>query len=395
MSPDKPKLLWHSNAPWAPTGYGQQTALFGQQLAEDYDLAISAYYGLEGNVLPWNGIPVFPGIGQTYGDRTIIDHATVHFRKDLRDGLVVTLMDVWPLDVQTWQNLNVASWVPVDHDPCPRPVAEFFHGTGAVPIAMSEFGQQTLRDSGLDALYVPHAVDTEVYKPYDKLESRKSTGMPEDAFLVGMVAANKGNPSRKCFAEAIQGFKLLHERHPEARLYIHTELTGVFDGVHLPELIRDCDLDLNLVIFPDQYRIIHYPFEPERMAQIYSSFDVLLSPSAGEGFGIPVIEAQACGVPVIVSDFSAQPELCGSGWLVSGHRHYTPIRSWQFHPDVADIYDALRQAYESTETHRKKARAHALQSDAKKVYAEHMLPALKQARERFEDRKPVELKVAA
>jgi glycosyltransferase involved in cell wall biosynthesis len=364
-------------------------------LSEHYELGISSFYGLEGNVLPWNGIPVFPGIGQTYGDRTILQHAEVHFAKEIRNGLTVTLMDVWPLDPQVWSNLNTACWTPVDHDPCPRPVSEFFHASGAVPIAMSKFGQRMLHDHGLDPLYVPHAVDTEVYKPYKQDEARESTGMPKDAFLVGMVAANKGNPSRKCFAEAIQGFKILRERHPEAVLYIHTEVTGMFDGIDLPQLIRDCDLDLNAVIFPDQYRILHYPFPPERMAQIYSSLDVLLSPSAGEGFGIPVIEAQACGVPVIVSDFSAQPELCGSGWLVSGTKHYTPIRSWQFAPDVADIYDALRQAYDSTDEHRKKARAHALQYDAKRVFTEHMLPALEQAQARYEDRKPMKLEAVA
>ena len=43
------KLLWHSNAPWAPTGYGQQTGLFAPRLAEKYDMAISSFYGLEGS----------------------------------------------------------------------------------------------------------------------------------------------------------------------------------------------------------------------------------------------------------------------------------------------------------------------------------------------------------
>jgi glycosyltransferase involved in cell wall biosynthesis len=128
------------------------------------------------------------------------------------------------------------------------------------------------------------------------------------------------------------------------------------------------------------------------MAAIYSSLDVLLSPSAGEGFGIPVLEAQACGVPVIVSDFSAQPELCGSGWLVEGTRNYTPIDSWQFRPDVPDIYDALRQAYAArTDEHAAKAVEFAAQYDVERVLRDYMLPALEDAQERFDERKPVEL----
>lgn len=36
----------------------------------------------------------------------------------------------------------------------------------------------------------------------------------------------------------------------------------------------------------------------------------------GEGFGIPIIEAQAAGCPVIVTDCTAMTELCLSGWLI-------------------------------------------------------------------------------
>ena len=57
---------------WAPTGYGQQTGLFAPQLAEQYDLAISSFYGLEGSRIVWNDIPVFPGIGGDFGNDTLL-----------------------------------------------------------------------------------------------------------------------------------------------------------------------------------------------------------------------------------------------------------------------------------------------------------------------------------
>jgi hypothetical protein len=77
-----------------------------------------------------------------------------------------------------------------------------------------------------------------------------------------------------------------------------------------------------------------------------TAFDVLLSPSAGEGFCVPLIEAQACGVPVIASDFTAQPELIGNGWTVSGSRSWDgPSKSWYRRVSVDDIVQALESAY--------------------------------------------------
>lgn len=387
-------LLWHSNAPHSSTGYGSQTALFCDRLKDHYDnLGISAFYGLEGAPIKWSGIPVYPGIGMTHGNETILDHARVHFDGDLRAGLTVTLMDVWVLDPAIWRELNTCCWVPIDHEPCPPPIASFFHGSQAVPMAMSRFGEKQLQDAGLDPLYVPHAVDTSIYTPYLKSEAREKLNVPQDAFVVGMVAANKGNPSRKCFAEALEAFKALRDRHNDAVLYLHTELHGRFDGVNLPDLIDSVGLDRKAVLFPDQYRVVHYPYPPSKMAQIMSAFDVLLMPSAGEGFGIPAIEAQACGVPVIASDFSAQPELVGAGWLVEGTRHYTPLKAWQFKPSVPDIVEALRTAYAMSDGGReeasRKARAHAEKYDIAVVLDEFMLPALRRAAERFEARRPV------
>ena len=51
---------------------------------------------------------------------------------------------------------------------------------------------------------------------------------------------------------------------------------------------------------PDQYAF-RLGYTPEMMALTYSMFDVLLAPSHGEGFRVPLIEAQACGTPVIAT----------------------------------------------------------------------------------------------
>lgn len=387
------KLLWHSNTPWSPTGYGQQTKLFTPLLKDHYDVAISSFYGLEGDRLSWEGIPVYPGLGGDWGNDYLTKNAASHFGS-VRDGLLLTLMDVWVLDPDMIAKMNTASWVPIDHSPAPPAVKAFFHRSGSIPIAMSRFGQEEL--SEFDPLYVPHGVDTEVYKPYDKRESRIALGADPDCFLVGMVAANKGAPSRKCFSQALQAFSDFYQDHPEAVLYLHTNMRGDEDLFSLKEAVGLPD---SAVQVADQYRILLNPLPPHVMARLYSTFDVLLSPSAGEGFGIPVLEANACGVPAIVSNFSAQKEVCGAGWKVACRPRWTPQKSWQVDPDVDEITAALESAYNLSEDERASIRdlavAHAAEYDVHKVMEDYFLPALREIESRIDARKPVTLEAAA
>jgi glycosyltransferase involved in cell wall biosynthesis len=285
-------------------GYGQQTGLFAPHLAQHYQLGLSSFYGLEGARITWDGIPVFPGMGGEFGNESLVQHAKHHFGGDPKGGLVVTLMDVWVLDPQWTSQVNCACWCPVDHEPAPPKVVEFFMQSDAVPIAMSRFGESML--GRLDPLYVPHAIDTEQYKPYNKRAAREEAGAPRDAFLVGMVAANKGRPSRKGFTQAFLAFRKFAETHDNAYLYLHTMVNpGVAAGENILALLEALGIPKDRVLIADQYRVLFDPYSCSSMAKIYSTMDVLLNPAMGEGFGIPVLEAQACfpaGTPVRVED---------------------------------------------------------------------------------------------
>lgn len=385
------RILWHSNAPWAPTGYGAQTGLFAPHVAAEHELAISAFYGLEGAPIRWNDIPVLPGLGGEYGNSSLPEHATRYFNGDPRGGVVFTLMDVWVISAQMAAGLNMACWVPVDHEPAPPAVLDFFARSNAIPVAMSRFGQEQL--AGLNPLYLPHAVDTTVYRPIDKIKARAGS-LPDDAFVVGMVAANKGRPSRKSFVQAFQAFARFAAEHENAYLYLHTTLDpSVAGGENLTALLRSLGIPTDRVRIADQYAQLFSPHSPENMALIYSSMDVLLNPAMGEGFGVPVLEAQACGVPVIVTDNTAMREVCGAGWRVSGQPYWTPQGSWQTTPDVGEIVDALEECHGLSTSLRQKlavtARKHANGYDVHKVVRQHLRPALREIEVRFEHRDPV------
>lgn len=381
-------LLWHSNAPWSPTGYGVQTDLFATRLAQDFDVAVSAFYGLEGNRLSYKDLPVYPCEGGTYGNESIEPHAKRHFHGDPKAGLVTTLMDVWVLNPKIWKELRVASWVPVDHEPAPPPVVRFFTETDAVPIAMSEFGERMLRAEELEPLYCPHAVDTSVYQPAPQSAARADAGLPKDAFVVGMVAANKGD--RKCFPEALAAFKAFRDRHPgDVVLYLHTDLQWK-EGVKIGGLLERLGYKEGYVYTTARERYLYDPLAPVLMARLYSALSVLLNPSSGEGFGVPILEAAACGTPAIVSDNTAMPEVApeGASWRVGGQRYWTNrMLSWQMRPNIEELVEALEECYSrsaaAVREQRELARQHAMSYDVEHVYLAHMLPAIQAAAQRL------------
>jgi glycosyltransferase involved in cell wall biosynthesis len=64
--------------------------------------------------------------------------------------------------------------------------------------------------------------------------------------------------------------------------------------------------------------LVHYLGNPDKAAlvQLYSAADVLVAPSFHEGFGMTLLEAMACGTPVITSNCSAMPEVVGDAGIL-------------------------------------------------------------------------------
>jgi glycosyltransferase involved in cell wall biosynthesis len=299
-------------------------------------------------------------------------------------GFSVVLFDLWPLNgIDAFNELNLACWTPIDHDPVPPGVAQFAIQGKHHVIAMSRFGEDRLLKAGIpreELTYIPHAIDRAVF--YDRGRgARQAMGIPEDAFLVVTNAANRGRiPVRKAFGEMADAMSTFMRDRPEVYWMIHTEPNGHSEGVNIPRLVAHLGIDPKRVRYPHP---VHFRngIPQDAIAQMFSAADCHLLTSMGEGFGIPAVESQACGTPVIVSDFSAQPELVGA------HGKKVPVqRVWDEYqqsffciPNVPAIVTALQEVYEETKGGRvdRDAVSSAMERyDQVKVYAADWKPLI-------------------
>jgi glycosyltransferase involved in cell wall biosynthesis len=385
------RILWFSNSPHVGSGYGTQTKLFLPRITSlGHEVAAVAFYGNEGGIIDWCDIRIYPK-GQAAGPFGIDTQALANHARHFKADLAISLMDVWCLPPGVAGEIPFAPWFPIDSEPLPPPVKTSLQGV-LMPLVFSHFGERMMREAGLDYRYVPHGVDTEVYSPQPKRETREKLGLPTDAFIVGIVAANKGVPCRKAIKQQIEAFSRLHRKHPDTVLYLHT-MAQPGDGENLPELCAQLGLTDGSVMFSDQY-LLTLGFGEDQVRDLYSSFDVLTNVSLGEGFGLTILEAQACGTPVIVGDWTSMSELCFSGWLVDkeagAEPWHTPLASYQFQPRMAAIFEQMEAAYLATDREERgvQARQHALVYDADRVTDEYWKPVLDELAQMIAERRP-------
>ena len=343
------KISWVSAPPWASTGYGTQTNEVTKRLVADgHNVAVVATGGFAGGRIKHNGIQVI-GSGADARGSNILSLLASNWLGDSGKRLCVTLMDVWAYNNNGWDEMPVLSWVPIEHEGVSDDVMKWFNlGRPKMALAMSRFGENQLIRAGIDrerVFYAPHCVDTSIFRPQGK-SMRSEVGIPEDAHLTIINSANMSVfPQRKSWPEMLMAWHEFAKERKDAYLYIHSDMTPAMRGLNLVRLIDNIGIPHNRVrVTPHvEYKM---GLSLDLMARVYSMADVLLITSRGEGFGIPAIEAQACGVPIIATDFSAQSELVGSGWKVNGQMDWDETYGgWFMMPLVDSIVESLYASY--------------------------------------------------
>jgi glycosyltransferase involved in cell wall biosynthesis len=316
------KLLWVGDAA-CPSGFAKSTHYVLDGLRLEYDVTVLGLnYRGDPHAYPYPIYAAAPG-GDALGVGRLV------FMCDLvKPDVVVLQNDPWNIPGyvnQLRQKLSSGEYAFPEHAAIPLVGIVAVDGVNCMGDALNglshaifwtEFGQQEARAGGFKGFssVVSLGVDQSIYKPKNQLEARKARRIPDefkDVFIVGNVNRNQ---LRKRWDLTLRYFARWIKEHSiqDAYLYLHTAPTGDW-GCDIVRMAKYYDvLDRVMLVTPSTF----YGAEESEMCDTYNCFDVQLTTTQGEGFGLTTFEGMACGVPQIVPDWSALGELCKNAAMV-------------------------------------------------------------------------------
>jgi D-inositol-3-phosphate glycosyltransferase len=296
------KLLWVGDA-GCPSGFARATHEILDTLHRTFDVTVLGInYRGDPHAYPYPIFAAMPG-----GDFMGIGRL-VWMCDYVKPDIIVIQNDGWNIpefvaQVRRFQEFNhvpIVASVAVDG----KNFARYWLDGVAHTIFWTKFAQDEARRSGFKGLstVIPLGVDTSTYHPMDKKEALTIRGIEKagDAFIVGSVNRNQ---VRKRWDLLIRYFAdwVLTGPILDAYLFLHAAPTGD-TGVKVRELAAYYGVMERLILVEPP---VWYGVDESMLAATYNCFDVSLSTTQGEGFGLTTLEAMACGVPCIVPKWSA------------------------------------------------------------------------------------------
>lgn len=291
------------------------------------------------NNFGWNIIPCEVGIHDSNGEITV--PRTLYIFKP---HVVITIGDPWFVKAVCRARLKMdftwIGYVPIDGVSIGKEHAEVLDKMDYI-VAYSGWGRDVIKQClpHREVHVINHGTDTDIYFPIDRNQAREETGFKSifgDDFVVGWVARNT---PRKRVDIALEAFKWFIEgsltckncnnlipeskvsekdfrsamtcpacnghltkvpRKEDVKLYLHCA-PYERDGFDIEELMRVYGLDQE-VIQPESIRV-GVGVTEKFMNKLYNCLDSLINTSEAEGWGMPLHEAMAVGVPVVAPDF--------------------------------------------------------------------------------------------
>jgi glycosyltransferase involved in cell wall biosynthesis len=177
-------------------------------------------------------------------------------------------------------------------------------------ITTSEFSQKDIAHylkiptNGISV--IPNAVDHSIYYPQRDKSILSKYGIKSGQKVMLYVGAEE---PRKNVPFLINVLKDVKRENPDVKL-LKVGASNWHGNVRRELMTRITDLGLEHDVIFTEY------VDEVTLAKLYNAADVFVFPSLYEGFGLPPLEAIACGTPVVASCTSSLPEVLGNGALL-------------------------------------------------------------------------------
>lgn len=177
---------------------------------------------------------------------------------------------------------------------------------------------------------IPLGYDRDLFKPHHNLELLYNYGL----YGIPYILAVGSDSPRKNLICLVRSFgRMRDSSHFLVLAGLHSDLTK-------KRIIEEA----NILGVKDRIRFLGYVSD-EDLPLLYSGATLYCYPSLYEGFGLPVLEAMACGTPVVASNATSIPEVAGQAAIL-----VDPLNCEEFAAamdlvlDDADKRDSLRAA---------------------------------------------------
>lgn len=357
MKKPKLKILMCSEASFINSGFGKYAYELLSRLhkTNKYEIAEFASYGFVNDPrdknIDWkyyaNAVRDNDPRYKEYMSRTDNQFGRWRFEKVLLDfkcDVVIDVRDYWMTNYQPISPLrNYFHHVlmpTVDSAPQQEEWIDTFLSADAI-FTYSDWGAQVLKDQTNNKIkYIDTTspgVNLDTFYIKDKNSLRLKFNIEQDAFVIGSVMRNQ---KRKLIPELLGAFKklsdiLLSQNHnKQLYLYLHTtypdmgwdipELlsrSGVSNRVLFSYLCKNCGhIECSTFCGPQKicskclnksssFPSVSQGVSEDQLSDIYNLFDMYVQYAICEGFGMPQVEAGACGIPIATVEYSAMVDI--------------------------------------------------------------------------------------
>lgn len=311
------------------------------------------------NALYNEGVDVSLSINLQNGwERLVNDNELKMIKKDSKEcdtNLFIGLPQYWPMYMCedkkfigfcVWEGDKIPEyWVDILDDERVDQIWVASNHTKDAILNTLKFEKQPNEDFNIQRKIklVPHGVDSKLFSPLDKTNE----GHEPFTFLT-----NKGFRDindRGGTQYLIKAY--LEEFTSKDNVDLLVKINPAYGIPNMDKIIKQLDIqNNNLPKFKMSTENIPY----NKLNSLYNMGDVFVAPTRCEAFHIPCIEAMACGLPVITTDFGGQTDFCNNetGWIISGEMEEVDFDSmyegisW-LTPNIDELRRVMREVYEN------------------------------------------------